>query len=435
MRLKPHLFSYNTMTEGFVSQVLKTFDSTAAAIDLDPRVHAVLRESKRIVEFAIPVPMDDQTVKVFRGYRVQHNDVLGPYKGGIRFAPNVDMHEVQGLAMLMTWKTAVLRLPFGGAKGGITVDPDMLSDGELERLSRGYIDAAYQVIGPEADIPAPDLGTNPRIMAWMMDQYSRLTGHAVPAAVTGKPVSLGGVKARLVSTGYGGSVLLRKFLDGNTAGMRVAIQGFGNVGSNAAKYLSRFGFIVVAISDVEGGIFSEEGIDIEDELRYQKETGTKHVARGAHSLQDRENRSQTYKNISNDELLALDVDVLVPAAVEGVLHKDNADAVKAKIVLELANAPTTAEADMALRARGVTVIPDILANAGGVVGSYFEWVQNLEHLAWEDKQFLERLERSMEGALVDVEDAVEEYGMDLRQAAYAVALRRLESAVLARGFQ
>lgn len=422
------------MTEQFVNQVIARFDETARIIGLDPRATAVLRESKRIHEFGIPLLMDDGSVSVFRGYRVQHNDVLGPYKGGIRFAPDVDMREVQGLAMLMTWKTAVLRLPFGGAKGGIAVDPNALSEAELERLARGYVDAAYPIIGPEEDILAPDLGTSPRVMAWMMDQYSRLKGYSVPAAVTGKPPELGGMKARLVSTGYGGVVLLRKFMGGDLSGIRVAVQGFGNVGSNAAKYLSRFGASVVAISDVKGGIYAQDGLDIEEELAYQKSTGTANVTQGAVCLTDRKDRAHHCEMISNDDLLELDVDVLVPAAIENVLHKGNAKNVKAKIVLELANAPTTTEADAILQENGVTVLPDILANAGGVVGSYFEWVQNLEHLAWEEKQFLERLDRAMEGALVDVEEAVEEYGMSLRMASYAVALRRLGRAVLSRGF-
>ena len=415
------------MTQEFVNQVLKTFDTTAEVVGLDPRAREVLRASKRIHEFSIPVAMDDGSVRVFQGYRVQHNDVLGPYKGGIRFAPDVDMREVQGLAMLMTWKTALLQLPFGGAKGGIAVDPSALSEHELERLSRGYIDAAYPVIGPEEDVPAPDLGTSPKIMAWMMDQYSRLNGFAVPAAVTGKPPELGGVKARLVSTGYGGVVLLRKFMGGDMEGARVAIQGFGNVGSNAAKYLERFGATVVAISDAGGGVYAKDGLDIKAELDWQKVNPGK-------SLIDWKDRPQKAEQISNEEILELEVDVLVPAAIEAVLHEKNAKQVKAKIVLELANAPTTGEADEMLEKNGVIVLPDVLANAGGVVGSYFEWVQNLERLAWEEKQFLERLERAMEGALVDVEDACEEYGVNLRTGSYAVALDRLGRAVLSRGF-
>lgn len=422
------------MTQEFVDQILVNFDKTAEIINLDPRARAVLRESRRIHEFSIPLAMDDGSVKVFHGYRVQHNDVLGPYKGGIRYAPNVDMREVQGLAMLMTWKTALLQLPFGGAKGGIAVDPAALSEHELERLSRGYIDAAYPVIGPEEDVPAPDLGTNPKIMAWMMDQYSRLNGYAVPAAVTGKPVELGGVKARLVSTGYGGVVLLRKFMGGDLSGMTVAIQGFGNVGSNAAKYLERFGASVVAISDADGGVYAKDGLSIKDELAYQAELIERGASRAESSLQARKNREKKVEHISNEDLLELPVDVLIPAAVEAVIHGDNAKNIKAKVVLELANAPLTEDADRILEEEGIVVIPDILANAGGVVGSYFEWVQNLERLAWEEKQFLERLERAMEGALIDVEEASEKYDVNLRTASYAVALSRLGKAVTSRGF-
>ena len=422
------------MSHQFVDQILRLFDETAERVGLDLRVRAVLRNSKRILEFGIPIVRDDGSVSVFHGYRVQHNDVLGPYKGGIRFSPSVDMYEVQGLAMLMTWKTSLLRLPFGGAKGGIAVDPSALSERELEQLARGYVDAAYPVIGPEKDIPAPDLGTNPQIMAWMMDQFSRLNGYATPAAFTGKPVALGGVKARLVSTGYGGSVLLRAFMNGGMNGVRVAVQGFGNVGSNAAKYLSRFGANVVAISDATGGIYAPDGIAIEEELEYQRGESRKNFSESPASLTERSDRSGNIAIVTNEELLELDVDVLVPAAIEDVITSENAGRVKAKIVLELANAPTTAEADAILANRGIAVLPDVLANAGGVVGSYFEWVQNLERLAWQEKQFLERLEKGMEGALADVLDAAERYDTDLRRASYAVALERLNDAVIARGF-
>lgn len=425
------------MTEQFITDILSVFDETADLVGLDPRVRVVLRDPKRTMEFSIPVVMDDGSVRTFRGYRVQHNDEMGPYKGGVRFAPDVDMHEVRGLAMLMTWKTALLRLPFGGAKGGVAVDPKALSQGELERLSRGYIDAAFPIIGPEKDIPAPDLGTNPQIMAWMMDQFSRLKGYSVPASVTGKPPELGGIKAKLVSTGYGGAVLLRAFfrdrgLDPKKA--TVAVQGFGNVGSNAARYLEKFGFVVVALSDAKGAVYDPSGLDVAGEIQRQREAGRKHFSESPVCLIDRQGRAATCKKISNEELLELDVDVIVPAAVESVITKENAERIRATYILELANAPTTAEADEILASRDVTVLPDILANAGGVVGSYFEWVQNLEHLAWEEKQFLERLDRAVEGALRDVRAATEELGVGWRKAAYAVALRRLNDAVIARGF-
>jgi glutamate dehydrogenase len=297
------------------------------------------------------------------------------------------------------------------------------------------VDATYPVIGPEKDIPAPDLGTNPQIMAWMMDQYSRLNGYATPAAFTGKPVALGGVKARLVSTGYGGAVLLKSFLNGDMQNMRVAVQGFGNVGSNAAKYLSRFGAKVVAVSDASGGIYAEDGIDVEEELEHQRGEGRKHFSESPVPLTERTGRPGKVTNVTNEELLELDVDVLVPAAIEDVITEENAGRVKAKVVLELANAPVTAEADAILAKRGIAVIPDVLANAGGVAGSYFEWVQNLERLAWQEKHFRERLERTMVGALADVTAAAERYDMDLRRASYAVAMEHLNEAVIARGFQ
>ena len=424
------------MTEAFVDQVLRLFEETADHIKLDKRVRVVLREPKRTVEFSIPVPMDDGTVSLFRGYRVQHNDVLGPYKGGIRFSPEVDIHEVRGLAMLMTWKTSLLRLSFGGAKGGVTVDPHKLSESELERLSRGYIDGVYPILGPERDIPAPDLGTTPQVMAWMMDEYSRLSGYSVPASVTGKPVELGGVKARLVSTGFGGAVVLRAFLkDRNFRETTVAVQGFGNVGSNVAKYLARFGFRVVAVSDSKGGIYHEQGIDIEEELRHQKETGKLNSAgRCWPLLTERANRPVKCDMVTNEELLELPVDVLIPAAVEGVVSKENAKKVQAKVVLEMANAPVTEEAEGMLVDMDIVAIPDILANAGGVVGSYFEWAQNFEKLPWQEKTFLGRLERSMEGAFKQVRYVAKEQDVDLRKAAHIVALSRLSEAVLARGF-
>lgn len=413
------------MSSVLVRQVADFVNETAEMMKLDPRVRVILSEPRRTVEFAIPISMDDGTVRLFRGFRVQHNDALGPFKGGIRFAKGTDMAEVRMLAMLMTLKCALLQLPFGGAKGGVGIDPSSLSLKELERLSRGYVDAAYPILGPERDIPAPDLGTTPQVMAWMMDEYSRLAGHSAPASFTGKPPEAGGVKARLVSTGYGGAVVLRDYFAGQKPeNITVAVQGFGNVGSHTAKYLSRFGFHVVAVSDSKGGMYCKDGLDIDEELKQQEQTG---------KLAVRDDRPVSCKRLTNEEVLALDVDVIVPAAIEGALSKENADKVRAKVVLELANAPTTAEADEVFASRGIIVIPDILANGGGVAGSYFEWTQNFEKLPWQEKVFFERLERTMLGAFGEVRKAAEEYHVDLRRAAYIVALGRLSKAILARG--
>lgn len=423
------------MPDQFANQVLRAFEDGAELLKMDPRVREVLREPKRTVEFSIPVPKDDGTVSSFRGYRVQHNDALGPFKGGIRFSPGTDMSEVRALAMLMTVKCALMNLPFGGGKGGVDVDPFSLSVTELERLSRGYVAAAFPVLGPKFDIPAPDLGTNPQIIAWMADEYSRRAGAATPAAFTGKPAEAGGIAGRLLATGYGGAIVLREFLKNENAGdVTVAVQGFGNVGSYTAKYLAEFGFRVVAVSDSEGGIYHENGLDIEEELKHQTKLGKLDHSRCWPLLTKRDDRPMVCPTITNDELLTLDVDVLVPAAIEGALSEKNAEQVRAKIILEMANGPTTPEADAIFQKRGITMIPDILANGGGVVGSYFEWMQNMEGRVWTEGEFLKRLEETMRKALSEVQDTAKRHGVSFRQAAYLVALSRLQDAILARGF-
>ena len=408
--------------------------TAAKKLDISDDVVDVLIAVKRSVSFAIPITLDNGRIRIFRGFRVQHNDALGPFKGGIRFAADANEEECEALAILMTLKVALLGLPLGGAKGGIDVDPFSLSRTELERLSRGYVDAAYPILGPERDIPAPDLGSTSQVMAWMMDEFSKLSGFAVPASMTGKPEAIGGISERIVATGFGGVVVLKEFLgDKDPSQFSVAVQGFGNVGSYAAKFFAQEGFRVVAVSDAEGGIFSNTGLDIEGELAHQEVKGKLDKSRCWPLLASREDRSIECKNITNEELLALPVDILVPAARENVLTAANAKNVKAKYILELANAPTTQEAEKIFAEKGIVVIPDILANGGGVVASYFEWAQNLDKLRWQDGSLLERLTKMMQGAAREVKEVAQQKNVDLRAAAYLVSVERIAAAIEARG--
>ncbi|MGL4465402.1 MAG: Glu/Leu/Phe/Val family dehydrogenase, partial [Planctomycetia bacterium] len=346
----------------------------------------------------------------------------GPYKGGLRYHPTVDQDEVQALASLMTWKTALVNIPFGGAKGGIAVDPKQLSNLELERLTRRFLDVIRPIIGVYEDIPAPDVNTNPQIMAWMMDEYSRRHGYT-PGIVTGKPVTLGGSLGRTEATGRGVAIVTREAVGrkgGSLSGKRVVLQGFGNVGSHAAKFLAEMGAIIVAISDVGGGKYNPNGLDIEAAL----------------ALQARERSLVNLKNcdpVTNDELFALDCDVLIPAALERVITEANCDRIKASLVVEAANAPTTASADIALGERGVEVIPDILANAGGVTVSYFEWVQNLQQFRWDLDEVNRRLETTMVQAFDAVRHQAEKHNTSLRQAAFVLAVERVAEATKLRG--
>ncbi|AIY89021.1 MULTISPECIES: glutamate dehydrogenase [unclassified Thermotoga] len=403
---------------------VEQFNRAASLMDLEPDLAEVLRRPKRVLIVEFPVRMDDGHIEVFTGYRVQHNIARGPAKGGIRYHPDTNLDEVKALAFWMTWKTAVMNLPFGGGKGGVRVDPKKLSRNELERLSRRFFSEIQVIIGPYNDIPAPDVNTNADVMAWYMDTYSMNVGHTVLGIVTGKPVELGGSKGREEATGRGVKVcagLAMDVLGIDPKKATVAVQGFGNVGQFAALLISQeLGSKVVAVSDSRGGIYNPEGFDVEELIRYKKEHGT----------------VVTYpkgERITNEELLELDVDVLVPAALEGAIHAGNAERIKAKAVVEGANGPTTPEADEILSRRGILVVPDILANAGGVTVSYFEWVQDLQSFFWDLDQVRNALEKMMKGAFNDVMKVKEKYNVDMRTAAYILAIDRVAYATKKRG--
>lgn len=379
----------------------------------------------REIHVSLPVRMDDGSIKVFRGFRVQYNDARGPTKGGIRFHPEETIDTVRALAAWMTWKCALLDLPLGGAKGGVICNPKQMSQGELERLSRSYIDRIWQFIGPEKDIPAPDVYTNPQIMAWMMDEYSKIVGKNQFGVITGKPLGIGGSAGRDDATARGGLYTIREAAKECGIDLRnatVAIQGYGNAGYNAASLCKTlFGSEIVAISDSKGGIFSKKGLDPEAVREHKVKTGS--VINFPGTIP-----------ISNEALLELDVDILIPAALENVITDSNAPKIKAKIVAELANGPTTPEADDILYKKGVHVIPDFLCNAGGVTVSYFEMVQNFYMYYWEEKEVYERLDKKMTIAYHSVLDASKEYGINMRQAAYVVAVKRVVEAMKLRGW-
>ena len=402
---------------------LKRVDEAAKKLDLDENIYRILRKPKKQVIVSIPVEMDDGTIRVFDGYRVHYNVAMGPAKGGIRFHPNVTLDEVKTLAMWMTWKCAVVNIPFGGGKGGVAVDPQKLSIKELERLARRYTAEIIDLIGPEVDVPAPDVNTNPQIMAWIVDTYSMHMRKTVTSVVTGKPVYLGGSLGRPEATGRGIMFIAREA--GNAYGVplknaTVAIQGFGNVGSTAAKLIAAHGAKIVALSDVNGGIYNENGIDINAALRKIKETGTIANLPGT-------------KPITNKQLLELKVDFLIPAALENQITKDNAPNIKAKIIVEGANGPTTTDADKILNEKGVIVVPDILSNAGGVTVSYFEWVQDREGYFWKESIVNDRLEEVMVNAFNDVYQMSQKYDVPMRLAAYMVAVKRVADITKARG--
>jgi glutamate dehydrogenase (NAD(P)+) len=367
--------------------------------------------------------MDDGSVRVFTGYRVHHSTVLGPTKGGIRYHPDVTLTEVRALAMWMTWKCALMHLPYGGAKGGVTCDPSALSPGERERLTRRYATEISVLLGPDADIPAPDVGTNPQVMAWIMDTYSMHRGHSVPAVVTGKPPSIGGSAGRREATGRGVTIVAREaaaFVGLPLAGARVVVQGFGNVGSVAACLLYDQGCRVVAVSDVYGGLYNPDGLNPYAVQEHVRRTG----------------RVQGFPHadaVTNQQLLELPCDILVPAAVEGQITADNAARVQARLIVEAANGPTTPDADEILADRGVLVVPDILANAGGVTVSYFEWVQDLQSFFWSGEEITRRLERVMVEAFHGVALLARTREVDLRTAALIYAIQRVADALLARG--
>lgn len=399
-------------------------DDAREYIDIEDNIFTRLRHRERMVEVSVPVMMDSGEVEVFQGYRCQYDGARGPYKGGIRYHPGVSSDEVTALAGWMTWKNAVVDLPYGGAKGGVVCDPQEMSRRERKRLTRRYTEGVRSVIGPEKDIPAPDVNTDGQIMAWMMDTYSMYEGHTVRGVVTGKPVEIGGTEGRIEATGRGVSIVLKHAFDyvgEQLEGAKVAVQGFGNVGSIGARLISELGADVVAVSDSGGGIYDPDGLDVEDVVRHKNETGE---VQGYGDVNE----------ISNRELLVLEVDAVIPAALENAVDREIAEETGAGMVVEAANGPTTSEASEVLRERGIPVFPDILTNAGGVVVSYIEWVQNFQHYSWDKDEVNAELERKMVKAFRDVVDAHESVETNcLRNAAYTVALQRVYDAHKARG--
>ena len=402
-------------------------DDVAHRLNLDPGIHAILRRPERELTVAVPVKMDDGRIEVFTGYRVQHSSVLGPCKGGIRYHLDVDLHEARALAALMTWKCAVVGIPFGGSKGGVQCDPRQMSESEVCRLTRRFTAMILPILGPKRDIPAPDVNTNPQVMAWIADTVSMLEGHSVMEIVTGKPVPLGGSLGRSEATGRGVAIILAevlKRLGRQPSDTTVAVQGYGNVGSVAASLSHEMGCRIVGISDVSGGLYSPRGLDIADINQHV-------AARRGYLL--KEYQSPGVDSISNDELLTSDVDVLIPAALEHQIRADNAAAIRAGVIIEGANGPTTREADDILRERDIIVVPDILANAGGVVVSYLEWVQNLQRFFWEEADVNLQLERRMIRGFDEVWDYGRDKQVSLRLGAYMLAMHRVATAIGVRG--
>jgi glutamate dehydrogenase/leucine dehydrogenase len=404
---------------------LSQLDNAAKVAGTDINFIESLKYPHRYIEVTIPLKMDDGTQKIFQGFRSQHNNARGAYKGGIRFHPQVNLDEVRALSFWMTFKNAVVNVPFGGGKGGIIVDPKQLSEGELERLSRGYVQKIYRDIGPEFDVPAPDVNTNGKIMGWMLDEYEKITGTKAPGTFTGKSVENGGSQGRTEATGFGGGYVLREVLkagvvdlggaQGGADNKTVAIQGFGNVATYFAESAKDLGLKIVALSDSKGGVYSEAGIDVAAAEAHKKSTGALRGLAGT-------------TEITNEALLELPVGVLVPAALENVLSAENASRIQAKLILELANGPTTQEADIVFEQKGIVAIPDILANSGGVATSYFEWYQNMHNEKWTKEDVLKKLDDLMVAAWNGVHEAKTKYNTSYRNAAYIVAIERIKEA-------
>jgi glutamate dehydrogenase (NAD(P)+) len=404
--------------------MLQEFEEAARILNLDPGIWKILTHPKRQITVSCPIQMDNGSIEVFTGYRVQYNITLGPAKGGIRYHPGVTLDEVTALAAWMTWKCAVAQLPFGGGKGGIICDPTKMSKREIEALTRRYTAEIADLIGPEKDIPAPDVNTNEQIMAWFMDTYSMHVGHTATAVVTGKPIEMGGSLGRREATGRGVMIIAReaaKHIGFSLAGARVAVQGFGNVGSVAAELLTEQGARVIAVTDWKGGVQNAKGLDIPALIEYARRN---------------DNTVQGFPDgepIDNKALYELDVDILVPAALENQITEENAGRIKAKLVIEGANGPTTPEGNNLLHQRGVFVVPDILANAGGVTTSYFEWVQDRHGYFWNESEVNTRLEAKMVEAFDAVRFTALKYNVDMRTAAYIVAINRVATVTKMRG--
>ena len=404
-------------------EVRNRIDSICRKMHIDDGITAKLRYCKRELTVNFPVKMDNGTIRIFTGYQVEHNTDRGPGKGGIRYHPDVNLDETKALAAWMTLKCAVVNVPFGGSKGSVACNPKKMSINELERLTRRYASEISIIIGPESNIPAPDVGTNPQIMAWIMDTYSMNRGYSVLGVVTGKPLEIGGSKGRFGATGRGCAIcsqLAAKHLGMSLDKATVAVQGFGNVGSTTAGLLSGYGSRIIAVSDSSGGIYNPKGLDIKNLLRHKKETGS------VIGFKDGD-------NITNAELLGLECDILVPAALEGTLCAPNASSIKAKMIVEGANGPTTVEADRILSEKGTLVIPDILANAGGVVVSYFEWVQGTQSFFWCEDEVNSRLQEIMDNAFHEVLEVSQREKVSMRDAAYMLAIDRIARAIQIRG--
>ena len=404
---------------------LAQYDRATQYLNLDDGIREYLRYPRREFTVNFPVRRDDGSVEMFTGYRVHHSTVLGPSKGGIRYSLDVNLDEVRALAMWMTWKCALVNIPYGGAKGGVVVNPKTLSTAELERLTRRYASELIPLISPHADIPAPDMGTTPQVMAWIMDTYSMTVGYSVPAIVTGKPIIIGGSQGRTEATGRGTIICMMEALKQkgrlNKPGIKVVIQGFGNVGSHAAAYAYELGFNVVAVSDINGGIYNENGLDIPALLDYVASNGS--IQGFPESVA-----------LTNEELLTLPCDVLIPAAMENQITQDNASKVRAAIIVEGANGPTTPEADDILNDMGVFLVPDILANAGGVVVSYFEWVQDLQAFSWDKEEVFRQLQRIMVRSYDNTVTMAQRYKVDMRTAAQITAINHVAEGMKTRGF-
>lgn len=412
-------------------QAKRQLAKTANRIQLDPLIHAYLTEPERIIHVHLPLRKDNGEIISFEGYRVQHNSHRGPYKGGIRFHPKVNLDEVKALSFWMTMKTALVDVPFGGGKGGIAIDPKTLTEPELERLTRLFTKRLTHAIGPDKDIPAPDVNTNPKIMTWIEDEYSKLVDKKTPAVVTGKPIDKGGSQGRTEATGLGGAIVLAEIVKRkrlNPKNLTVAVQGFGNVGYYVAYYLQKFGFKIVALSDSKGGIYIPDGVAaIEQVQKCKEEKGFLAGCYCVGSVCDIRYKKQVKgKDVTPQELLTLPVDIVVPAALDTVITEKNADKIKAGIILEMANGPTTIEADDLLDQKDVTIIPDILANAGGVAVSYFEWYQNLHNKSWTKEEVFEKLKEKMLQATDLVWKTMKEKHVSMRDAAYIAALKQFE---------
>ena len=398
------------------------FNRAADLIGLDETIRTSLNVPDRELMVEVPLRKDDGTIESFRGYRVQHNNSRGPFKGGIRYHEEVDLDEVRSLAALMTWKTALVDIPYGGGKGGISVNPSTLSELELERLSRRFFRAINPIIGVNRDIPAPDVNTNPQIMAWFMDEYGMINGHT-PGIVTGKPIELGGSLGRNAATGKGTAIIAREtanLLNMDLEGASVVIQGFGNVGSFAGRFLNEMGSKIIAVSDVNGGLYDPDGLDITSLVDYNNNNGTiKGFSQG--------------DLVSNKDILNIECDFLIPAALGGVIHKMNVEKLNCRVIIEAANGPVTPPADDILFKKGVYVVPDILTNAGGVTVSYFEWVQNLQQFQWTEEEVNEKLENKMVAAFNEVSSMMKSKKTSMRMAAFAVAIDRVAKSFELRG--